>query len=160
MKVKLAAGEPFDDEHDAGACWTAQAWLLGWIGAWRSAEQHATTFKHSTSSAVGKESEVTNAHQAAGQNMQQEAAQELRGGNCHNLLLAAVRIVSPAERDAIVFKGHEPVVGNGNAMGVSGQVVEHMFGAAEGWLGVDHPVLPKKLPEEVAECAWRGKMLL
>ena len=33
------------------------------------------------------------------------------------------------------------MVGDGDAMGVAGQVVENMFGAAEGWLGVDDPVL-------------------
>ena len=29
------------------------------------------------------------------------------------------------------------MVGDGYAMSVAGQVVENMFGAAEGWLGVD-----------------------
>ena len=84
---------------------------------------------------------MADANQAAGQDVQQEAAQELMGGNGHDLLLAAVGIVSPAEGDAIVFEGHEPMVGDGDAMGVAGQVVENMFGAAEGWLGVDDPVL-------------------
>ena len=79
-------------------------------------------------------------------------------GNGHDLLLAAVGIVSPPEGDAIVFKGHEPMVGNGYAMGVAGQVVEDMYGAAEGWLGVDDPVLLAELPEEVAECARWGKL--
>ncbi len=68
--------------------------------------------------------------------MKQEAAQELMSGNGHDLLLAAVSIVSPAEGDAIVFEGNEPMVGNGDAMGVAGQVVENMLGAAEGWLSV------------------------
>lgn len=35
------------------------------------------------------------------------------------------------------------MVGDGHAMGVAGQVVENMFGAAEGWLDVDPPVLPE-----------------
>ena len=97
MEVKLAAGEPFDNEHDAGACWSAQAGRFVWIGACRCAEQNAAAFERSTSSAVGEESEVTDADQAAGQNMKQEAAQELMGGNSHDLLLVAVRIVSPAK---------------------------------------------------------------
>ena len=92
--------------------------------------------------AVGEESEVADANESARQNMKQEAAQELMSGNGHDLLLAAVGIVSPAEGDAIVFKGHESMVGDGHAMGVAGQVVENMFGAAERWLGVDNPVLP------------------
>ena len=62
-------------------------------------------------------------------------------------------IVSPAERDAIVLKGHETMIGDGYAMGVARQVVENMFGTAEGWLGIDDLVLLAELPEEVAECA-------
>ena len=68
-------------------------------------------------------------------------------------------IVSPAEGDAIVLEGHEPMVGDGDAMSVAGQIVENMFGAAEGWLGVDDPVLLAELPEQVTECARRGKLL-
>jgi hypothetical protein len=106
-----------------------------------------------SASAVGEESEVADADQAAGQHVKQETAQELICGNGHDLLLAAVGIVSPAEGDAIIFKGHEAMVGDGDAMGVAGQVVENVFGTAEGWLGVDDPVLLAELPEEVAECA-------
>jgi len=68
-------------------------------------------------------------------------------------------IVSPAEGDAIVLEGHEAMVGDGYAMSVAGQVVENMFGASEGWLGIDDPVLLAELPEEVAECIRRGKLL-
>jgi hypothetical protein len=35
------------------------------------------------------------------------------------------------------------MVGDGYAMGIAGQVVENMFGAAEWGLGVDDPVLPE-----------------
>jgi hypothetical protein len=45
------------------------------------------------------------------------------------------------------------MVGDGDAVGVAGQVVEHMVGSAEGWLGVDDPVLLTELAEEVAEAA-------
>lgn len=97
MEVKLAAGERFDNKHDAGASGTAEAWWLGWIDADRHTDQSSTAFERNTPSAVGEESEVTDANQAAGQDMQQEAAQELMGGNCHDLLLATVCIVSPQE---------------------------------------------------------------
>lgn len=68
-------------------------------------------------------------------------------------------IVSPAEGDAIVREGHEPMVGDGHAMGIAGQIVENMVDAAEGWLGVDDPVLLAEFPEQVTECARRGKLL-
>jgi hypothetical protein len=62
-------------------------------------------------------------------------------------------IVSPAEGDAIVLEGHEPMVRDGDAMGVARQVVENVFGTAEGRLCVYDPVLLAELLEEVAECA-------
>src|SRR5260370_19229641 len=115
-------------------------------------------FERSPPPAVGEEAEVANANQALGQNVEEEASKELVGGNGHGLLLAAVSIVSPAEADAIVLEGHETMVGDGDAVGIAGQVVENMFGATEGWLGVDHPVLLAEFGEEVAECAGRGKL--
>lgn len=59
---------------------------------------------------------MADANQAAGQNVQQKAAQELMSGNCLDLVLAAVGIIPPAEGDAIVFEVHEPMVGDGNAI--------------------------------------------
>jgi hypothetical protein len=98
-------------------------------------------FERSTSFTVGEESEVSDANQPLGQNVNEEASQELIRGNGHDLLLAAVSIIPPAERDAIVFEGHEAMVGDGDAVGIAGQVVENMFGAAEGRLGINDPVL-------------------
>ena len=69
-------------------------------------------------------------------------------------------IVSPAEGDAVVFEGHKPMVGDGDAMGVASQIVENMVGAAEGWLGVYDPVLPEQLAEKTGEAAWRGQIQL
>jgi len=158
--MRLAAGEPFDDQHDAGTGRTAEAGRFGRLDACRDAKQCATTFERSTTSAVGEESEVSDANQASGQNVQQEAAQELMSGNSHDLLLAAMGVVSPAEGDAIVLKANEAMVGDGYAMGIAGQVVENMFGAAEGWLGVDDPVLLEQLPEKVAEAAGSREMQL
>ena len=62
-------------------------------------------------------------------------------------------VVSPAEGDLIVLEGHETMVGDGDAMGIAGQVVENMFSTAEGGLGVDDPVFLAELLEEVVEAA-------
>ena len=154
MEIKLSACHPFEDKHDAGAGWAAQLNVSGGpVCAGRFAEELAAARECCFPPAVGEESEVADANQAAGQDVKQEAAQELISGNGHDLLLAAVGIISPAEGDAIVLEGHEAMVGNGDAMSVASQVVENMFGAAEGWLSVDDPILPEQLPEEVAECA-------
>jgi hypothetical protein len=36
------------------------------------------------------------------------------------------------------------MVGDGHAMGVAAQILQHVFGAAEGAFGVDHPVLAEQ----------------
>jgi hypothetical protein len=102
---------------------------------------------------------VADADQTFRQDVKKESAQELICGNGHDLVLAAVGIVSPAEWHAIVLEGHESMVGDGDAMGIARQVVENVLGAAEGWLDVNDPVLLAELLEEAAECAQGGKLL-
>ena len=36
------------------------------------------------------------------------------------------------------------MVGNGDTVSVAAEILEHILGAAEGWLGVDHPVFAKQ----------------
>jgi hypothetical protein len=43
-----------------------------------------------------------------------------------------------------MLEGHEAVVGDGDAMGVTGEIAEHMRRTAERWLGVDDPVLTEQ----------------
>jgi hypothetical protein len=67
------------------------------MGACRHAEQSAAAFERIAPSAVGEESEVPDADQAAGQDVKEEAAQELMGRNGHDLFLAAVGIIPPTK---------------------------------------------------------------
>ena len=80
-------------------------------------------------------------------------------GDGHDLVLAAVGIVSPAEGDSLVFERHQAMVGDGDAMSVAGQIVENLVGTAEGRLGIDDPVLVAELREEVAEGVRPGELL-
>ena len=43
------------------------------------------------------------------------------------------------------------MVGDGDAMGIACQVVEHMLGAAERWFGVDDPILLEQRSHESCE---------
>ena len=43
------------------------------------------------------------------------------------------------------------MVGDGDAMGVARQIMQHMLGAAEGRLGIDDPVLPIERAQEDGE---------
>jgi len=147
--AQILSRDAFHHDHGTGAEGTRR--LAGSSGgpidAWLHAEQRAAALERSSAAAVGEEAEVADADQAFGQDMDQKAAQELIGGNGHDLVLATVGIVSPAEGDAMVLASHEAMVGDGDAMGISGQIVENIFSTAEGRLGVDDPVLSAELPE-------------
>jgi len=159
---KLRCGpcrESLHNDHGGGTFWTAEACGLGGSrtghckcrGPWVVQQQTLTEREDFRSTAIGQESEGTDADKAAGENMEQETAQELVRGKGHHPLLIPVRIIFPAEGDLVLVEGHEPVVGNGHAMGVAGQIAQHMLGTTEGWLGIDDPVLAEQWAQEGAE---------
>ena len=114
-------------------------------------EQSLTEGQDSGTAAIGQEPERADADKAARQDVEQETAQELLRSERHHSLLITVGIILPAESNPILLESHEAVVGDGHAMGVTGEIAEHMMGTAEGWLGIDHPVLTKQGPQEGAE---------
>ena len=83
--------------------------------------------------------------------MRQEPSQEFVNSESHLPLLVPVGIVFPAECDLAVLKGEQAMVGDSDAMGVTGQVVEDILGSAEGWLGVNDPILSKQGTEQSTE---------
>ena len=60
-------------------------------------------------------------------------------------------IIFPAEGNLIVGEGDEAMVGDGDAMGVAGEIAEEMMGTAEGWFGIDDPWLTEQGAQESAE---------
>lgn len=158
--MKLAAGQPFDDEHGAVTDGTAQLGSdLRITCAGCCTEQYAAACERIAAPAVGKKSEVADADQALGQNVNQESAQKLICRDGHDLLLATVCIVPPAKRDSIILEGNESVVGDGDAMGIARKILQNMLGTAKGRLGVDDPVLAKKLSEKPAKTTQLSKSL-
>jgi hypothetical protein len=49
------------------------------------------------------------------------------------------------------------MVGDRDAMGIAREIMQNMFGTAEGWLGIDDPVLLEKLSQKPAEATWLGQ---
>jgi len=76
--------------------------------------------------------------------MQEEAAKELFDRQGHEPLLVAVSGVSPAEGDVSVGESNQPVVGDGDAVGVGAEIAQHVFWTTEGRLGIDDPVLAEQ----------------
>ena len=60
-------------------------------------------------------------------------------------------VVLAAEGDLVILEGDEAMVGDGDAMGIAGEIAENMMGTAEGWLGIDDPVLTEQGAQESTE---------
>jgi hypothetical protein len=89
----------------------------------------------------------------------EEASQELVCRDNHDLLLATASVVVPEEGDAFLLERQEAMVGDGDAVGVAGQIVENVFCSTEGWLGIDDPLLEKELAQQKPEALRSGKLL-
>src|SRR6516162_70560 len=79
--------------------------------------------------------------------MQQETAQELVDRERQQFLFVVVGGIAPTKCNLSVSKRDQAVVGDGHAMGITTQIAEHMLGASERTLGVDHPVLSEEWSE-------------
>ena len=90
---------------------------------------------------IGEEAIVADAVESVGQDMDQKAANELVSIERHQLVASVELgpVILPLESDAFAVEGDEPAVGNGNPVGVAGEVAEHSVGSAEGSLGINHP---------------------
>src|SRR6185312_7275309 len=120
-----------------------------------------------STAAVGQEAEEADAHKAVRKHMEKKAAQKLLGSYGHQFLLAAMRVVLSPASDLTIGECNEPMIGNGNAMGVAGQVMKNVLRSAEGRFGVHDPVLSEegskkategRLLRERLETAWKGQL--
>ena len=122
--------EPFDEDHGTAADRATPQWRgfgrrsrvdVGYRG-WSDGQQLFAERDEGATAAAGKEIEMANTHEAAGQDMQQETAQKLVGVKCHHALLGVVSGVSEAEGDFLPIEGDQTLIGDGHAVGVSTEV--------------------------------------
>src|SRR5271165_3808794 len=59
--------------------------------------------------------------------------------------------IPPAKRDLALGQGDEPVIGDGDAVGVSAEITQGMLGTTEGRFAIDHPVMPEQWAEPSGE---------
>ena len=78
--------------------------------------------KRSGTPEVGHKAKVTDTDKAFGQDMGQEAADELVSGESHDALSVAGLAVDPSELNLIAVEADESVVGDGHAMGITAQI--------------------------------------
>ena len=129
-------------------------------GWWRCDGQDRATRRQIVGAAARREqAEVADADEAFRQDVQKEAPEEFVDVERQRAHLAPVPIVLPPKRDRVVGDGDEPVIGDGDAVGVPREVVQHVGGAAKGRLGVDHPRLMIERSEPRAKGGLRGQRL-
>src|SRR5712691_3553468 len=92
-------------------------------------------------SAVGEKAVVADAMKAGGQDVDQEAADELVDGKRHYLgpVAPVGAVILPPEGHAGVVEGDKPTVRDGDAVGVARQIGQHRLGPAKRALAVDDP---------------------
>ena len=84
---------------------------------------------------------ITDTVEALRQDMHQEAADELVGIERHQLVSPGTfdAVVLPLEGDAVVVERDQAPVGDGDAVGVAREIVQHFLGATERPFAVDDP---------------------
>jgi hypothetical protein len=84
---------------------------------------------------------MADAVEALGQHMHQEPADELMRGQCHGGVSARPLhpVILDREGHAAGVGADQAAVGDGDAVGVSGEIGQHRLWAGERRLGIDHP---------------------
>jgi hypothetical protein len=91
--------------------------------------------------AVGEQTEVTHAHEAPGDDVEEEAAGELSSGKGLGLFDATVPAVLVAEGNLAFLVSEDALVADGDSMGVAAEVAQDLLGPRHGGLGVDDEIL-------------------
>jgi len=97
---------------------------------------------------VGQEAEVPQPLEAARRDMQHQPPQEFYGLERQGAQAVATSIILVTKGHLATLQGHEPVVGDGDAMRIAGQVGEDVLGILEGLFGVHDPLLGAQGGEE------------
>ena len=103
---------------------------------------------------------MADAHEAFWQHVQQEASEELVHLQTHETLLVVISRVAPAERDLVLDKRHEPVIGDRDTVRVAAEIAESVLRSAEGALRIYNPILAEEQPQERRERFRLGERLL
>src|ERR1022692_4395080 len=88
--------------------------------------------------------------------MQEKASHELDRVQRHCLGPVLVRVIFPLKGNLAILQRQQTIVGDGHSMGVPRQIFEHLFGSAEGCLGVDDPFDLAAVVAQSFEGVWLG----
>jgi len=102
---------------------------------------------------VCQQAEVTNPHKTFRQYVKQEPSDKFISLERHGLFAVIVCIISPEKRDIAIPVVEDAVIADGDPVGISAKVLKDTFGATEGRLAIDNPLLMIKMFPEGFECS-------
>ena len=88
--------------------------------------------------------------------MEQEAANELLGGERHQFTPILVFSIAVSEGDFTVVDRADAIIGKRHAVGVATEIIEDMGGRAERFFGIDHPRFFSQSLQEPGKTFSRG----
>ena len=75
--------------------------------------------------------------------------------------------VTPAKGNVAVRQCQQAMVGDGDAVGIAAEILQHVLGPAEGWFGVDDPIFAEERTQPGSEelgmgerCEFSGQVQL
>ena len=125
-------------------------------------EQLASAFDVVGAGGLGEQAVVADAVQALGQDVDEEAADELVGCERHHLVAigAFEPIVLVFEADSVFVEREQPAIGDGDTVGVAGQISQYRLGSGEGPFAVDVPSGLAQRRQEGGEGSALGEMTM
>ena len=147
----LPTAEDLDDAYEPAATGTwfpQREWGNLWLRFLRAhlfrgldAEQRTAFGEVCFANTAGQQAVVPDAMESVGQDVHQDASNELRRGQAYNLLAIAVldAVVLPAEHHRVGVCANKAMVGDRHSMGVAAEISEHGFRPVEGRFAMHHP---------------------
>ena len=124
-------------------------------GCARRAKEGAGQGDSGSATGIREKPRLPDADKAAWQDVLDEAAQKLHGGERHRAPMVVMGVVLPLKCDVVPVEREESMIADRHAMGIPPEVAEHSGRATEGWLRVDDSV---RLEERVDEGVPLGRV--
>jgi hypothetical protein len=102
---------------------------------------------------------MANPHEAIGKDVLEKSANEFRGWQRGDLAPIAIRPISIMESHVAVLGREEAMVGDGHAVCVASQIVQHFLGAGKRALGVDHPAFLPQAAKPFVQARFASELL-
>src|SRR5262245_65003663 len=107
-----------------------------------STEQLACACDVGGTMGAGEQAIMADTVEAFGQHVREESPDELVGVQCHRLpAFGSVNaVVLPAKGDGVVVGCNQTTIGDGDAVGIAGQIAQHLLGPSKRFLAVERPI--------------------